>query len=81
MTVLSGEIISNGGAFTLDCLVRDVTAQGCQLVMSNTLAVPCRFMLRIKQDGRQFLAKISRRDDKSVCVRFADTGNVLRRAA
>ncbi len=73
MTVLSFEIIIRGGVSRIDCLVRDVFDSGCHLVMPNTAVVPSRFTLRIKQDGRQFLAKVSRRDARSVCVQFDDT--------
>ena len=76
LTVLSGEIVFNGGASTLDCLVRNISDHGTRLVVSNTAGVPDWFTLKIKQDGRRLPARVKWRDDKSICVEFDDTNEL-----
>ena len=73
-TFLGGQIVLHGGATGLDCLVRDMSDQGCRLTISNTIAVPEQFTLRITQDGREFLAVVKWRDDKSIGVEFLGKG-------
>ena len=73
--ILGGEIVFNGGASRLDCLIREVSEQGCRLVMSNTAGVPAWFTLRIKQDGRRFPARVTWCDDKSVGVEFDEAND------
>ena len=70
VTVLEGEIVFNGGASALDCLVRNFSDHGCRLVMSNTVRVPAWFTLRIKDDGRRLPVRVRWRDDASVGVEF-----------
>ncbi len=77
LTVLSGEIVFNGGATTRDCLVRNISDHGTRLVMSNTAGVPDWFTLKIKQDGRRLPARVKWRDDTSICIEF-DDANELR---
>ena len=81
VTVLGGEIIFNGGASALDCLVGNFSDHGCRLMMSNTVRVPAWFTLRIKQDGRQFPVRVRWRDDKSVGVEFDDANDDFGSAA
>jgi len=69
-TFLGGRIVFNGGATALDCLVRDMSDSGCRLTIPNTVAVPSQFTLTIRQDGREFSARIKWRDAKSIRVEF-----------
>jgi hypothetical protein len=50
-SLLGAQIIFNGGFSTLDCLVRNVSATGARLQISDTVAVPRQFEIRIHQKG------------------------------
>ena len=71
-TLLGGEIIFNGGTSALDCLIRDLSDDGCRLALSSTAGVPTAFTLKITRDGRQFSARVRWRNDKFIGVEFTD---------
>ena len=70
--VLAGEIVFDYGYSKLDCLVRNDSDHGCRLGMASTAGLPDQFVLRIKQDGRRFQARVKWRNSRSVGVEIDD---------
>jgi len=57
-TFLGGVIAFDHRSSTMDCIVRNVSLVGAKISFTNTLTVPDRFDLTIKQKARAFLARV-----------------------
>lgn len=76
---LKGRITYNNGASSLDCLVRDLSATGARLAMSETTTLPEVFDLYIAQKDKTYRAALRWRRADGVGVTFP--AEVVRAAA
>ena len=53
---LGGRIVFNNGSSNLDCLVKNVSAMGACIRLSEAVTVPTEFDLQIVKQGRSFRA-------------------------
>ena len=52
-TLKGGRIIFNGGRSTIDCKVRNLSAQGARLEVPSVVGIPNTFDLQVGGDGLQ----------------------------
>lgn len=71
-TFLKGRIVFNNGNSSMDCLVRDISASGARLMLSQTATLPDGFDLIIPAKDRTHKATLRWRKADSVGVTFAD---------
>ncbi|KQP80505.1 PilZ domain-containing protein [Methylobacterium sp. Leaf117] len=71
-TFLKGRIIFNKGASTMDCLVRDLSASGARLALTETPTLPESFDLYIPQKAKTYRASLCWRRADGIGVTFAD---------
>lgn len=71
-TFLKGRIVFNNGNSTMDCLVRDISASGARLVLSQTATLPDGFDLVIPAKDRTHKATLRWRRADSIGVTFAE---------
>lgn len=57
-TLFGGSIIFNKRGSTMDCVVRNFSAEGAKLVFTHTVAVPDEFELAIKQKARSYRVRV-----------------------
>ena len=69
-TFLKGRISFNGGASTMDCLIRDLSSVGARLELSQTSAIPEVFELYVPNRDRTLRATLCWRRDNGVGVTF-----------
>lgn len=69
---LRARIIFNNNSSTIDCTVKNISAAGAKLEVSNTLSIPDAFDLEVPQKGRTYRARMSWRDEKAIGVEFID---------
>lgn len=67
---LKGRIMYNNGASSLDCLVRDLSASGARLALSETTTLPEVFDLYIPQKDKTYRATLRWRREDGVGVVF-----------
>ena len=68
---LKGQIVFNNRMSTMDCLVRDISANGAKLMLAQALALPDVFELAIPQKGETFRARLSWRRGDEIGVAFS----------
>lgn len=71
-TFLKGRIIFNNGASSMDCLVRDMSATGARLALTETATLPEVFDLFIPQKERTYKANLRWRRSDGIGVAFVD---------
>ncbi|UHC19091.1 PilZ domain-containing protein [Methylobacterium currus] len=71
-TFLKGRIVFNNGNSSMDCLVRDISASGARLMLSQTATLPDGFDLVIPAKDRTHKATLRWRKADSVGVTFAE---------
>lgn len=71
-TFLRGRIIFNGGASSMDCLIRDLSASGARLEISESSALPEVFDLYVQNRDATHRATLRWRRDGGVGVTFDD---------
>ncbi|GJD32445.1 hypothetical protein PMNALOAF_3718 [Methylobacterium adhaesivum] len=71
-TFLKGRIHFNKGASSMDCLVRDMSASGARLALSETTTLPDAFDLYIPQKEKTYRSTLAWRRDGSIGVTFLD---------
>ncbi|WP_430911797.1 PilZ domain-containing protein [Methylobacterium sp. sgz302541] len=69
---LKGRIVFNNGASSMDCLVRDMSATGARVSLSETTILPEVFDLYIAQKDRTYRCKLAWRREDGVGVTFAE---------
>jgi len=71
-TVLKGgRIVFNAGRSTIDCTVRNLSANGAKLVVSSVLGIPDGFELLL--DGARHPSRVAWRTLKELGVEFSAT--------
>jgi hypothetical protein len=71
-TFLKGRIIFNKGASSMDCLVRDLSASGARLALTETTTLPEGFDLYIPQKEKTYRASLCWRRADGIGVTFVD---------
>ena len=67
---LGGQIAFNRRSSALDCLVRNVSANGARIVFSNSVTLPAEFDLHIRHQEQSFRARIVWRRESELGVAF-----------
>ena len=73
-TFLRGRILYNGGAASMDCIIRDMSESGARLELSETSALPEVFDLYIQNKDATFRAMLCWRRGGEVGVTFEAAG-------
>lgn len=68
--LLKGRIHFNNGSSSIDCLVRDMSATGARLMLSETATLPEKFDLYIPQKERTYRASLRWRREDGIGVTF-----------
>ena len=71
-TFLKGRILFNGGSSSMDCLIRDMSASGARLELSETATLPEVFDLYIQNKDTKFRSTMRWRRGGSIGVIFDD---------
>lgn len=66
------KIIFNKNASVIDCVVRDLSPEGAQLIVTSLLGIPDLFELRINRDGTCRQSKVAWRSKDRIGVQFLD---------
>ena len=69
---LRARIVFNNNSSTIDCLVKNISAQGAKIELDNTMSIPDAFDLEVPQKGRTYRAKLSWRDKSAIGVEFVE---------
>jgi hypothetical protein len=67
---LGGRVAFNHLYATADCLIRNISPEGCRLAFDATMALPARFVLSIPCREQALNARIVWRDDKEAGIAF-----------
>ena len=71
-TYFGGQIAFNQRMSVMDCLVRNISAEGAKLVFSETLTVPQEFDLSVHKNERTYRAKVIWRRADEAGVAFLE---------
>ncbi len=71
-TYFGGQIAFNRQSSLMDCLVRNISAEGARLVFTQTATVPQEFDLSMPQNARTFRAKVIWRRAEEAGVLFLE---------
>lgn len=71
-TFLKGRIVFNNGSSSMDCLIRDLSATGARLEVSETTSLPEVFDLYIQNKDQTFRSTLRWRRSEGVGVTFDD---------
>jgi len=66
----SAKIVYNRDHSVVDCMVRNISTNGAQLSLPNTLGIPPRFDLRLEADGQRLGCEVIWRHAQRIGVRF-----------
>jgi len=66
------KIIFDDDASVIDCVVRDVSSGGAQLLVATPIRIPDLFELRISQNGTRHRSKVAWRSKDRIGVKFLD---------
>jgi len=69
-SLLRARIIFNGGNSTVECLVKNVSADGMRLELAESLSVPGEFDLEVPHKGRTYRARLVWRGEGMIGVAF-----------
>ena len=72
---LKGQIVFNNRMTTMDCIVRNLSATGAKLALTETLALPDQFDLVIPQKGETLRARLKWRRDDEIGIVFASAAD------
>ncbi len=73
-SLLRARMIFNEGRSTLDCVVRNMSATGARIEISDSIALPEVFDLHIPHKGRKRAARLMWRDNGVIGAEFVDKG-------
>ncbi|KQT13808.1 hypothetical protein ASG40_19655 [Methylobacterium sp. Leaf399] len=73
-TFLKGRIIFNNGSSSMDCLVRDLSASGARLAISQTAILPESFDLYIPVKEKTYRSSLRWRRSDGIGITFMDEG-------
>ena len=71
-SLLSGQVIFNQRASTIDCVVKNISAGGARLEITDSTALPAEFELSIPHKSRVYRAQAVWRGEGLVGVQFVD---------
>lgn len=74
-TLLGGVIAFNNRASTMDCQVRNLSAEGAKVIFTNTAVVPDQFDLQIARKQQAFRARMVWRAPNEAGVAFLSEYN------
>jgi hypothetical protein len=57
-TLLGAKLVYGNGAFTLDCVVRDISSTGARVKLPEGMAVPASVFLVEMRDGTAYAARV-----------------------
>lgn len=66
------KIVFNDNASVIDCVVRDQSGKGAQLVVASNIGIPDLFELRINRNDERHRSKVVWRSKDRVGVTFLD---------
>ena len=69
---LRARIVFNNHNTTIECTIKNISAGGAKIELSNTMSIPETFVLEVPQKGRSHRAKLSWRNETSIGVEFLD---------
>jgi hypothetical protein len=69
---LRAQIIFNNRMSTIDCTIKNISATGAKIAVSDTLTLPTEFELDIPQKGRTHRVRLVWRDKEAIGVEFLD---------
>jgi hypothetical protein len=69
-SLLRARIVFNGGSSTIECLIRNISAQGMRLELAESLSVPGEFDLEVPHKGRSYRTRLVWRGDGMIGVAF-----------
>ncbi len=72
---LRARILFNNGASTIDCTIKNISAQGAKIEIAHSLSVPAEFDLHVPQRGRTYRSKMAWRASDSIGVEFIGQDN------
>jgi hypothetical protein len=72
-TFLRAQIIYNNELTVVDCLVKNISASGAKVSVSETVSVPAEFDLCIPQKNKTYHARMVWRDTTMMGVEFVTT--------
>lgn len=67
---LRARIAFNNGSTTIECTIKNISANGAKIEIGNTMSIPETFDLEIPQKGRTHRARLSWRNDTAIGVEF-----------
>jgi hypothetical protein len=57
-TYFKGKVVYGAGAFTVDCLIRDMSEGGAKIIIEKHMALPAEFYLIAVKQGVAYKAKV-----------------------
>lgn len=69
-TYLGGKIVINDSASVIDCLVRNKSETGCQVIVEHHDGIPENFELKIPTTGERFKCTIAWRRMEKIGLKF-----------
>lgn len=69
---LRARIIFNNHNSTVDCIIKNISASGAKIELSNALSIPSEFDLDVPQKGRIYRARMMWRDAEALGVEFIE---------
>ena len=70
---LRARIIFNGGNSSVECIIKNFSASGAKIELSDAVAVPSEFDLDVPQKHRLYRARLMWRDPEALGVQFIET--------
>lgn len=71
---LRARIIFNNQNTTIECTIKNISASGAKIVLSEALTIPTEFDLEVPQKGRTYRARMMWRDAGAIGVHFVEAG-------
>jgi hypothetical protein len=69
-SLLRARIIFNGGSSTIECLIRNISADGMRLEVAESLSVPGEFDLEVPHKGRTYRTRLVWRGSGMIGVAY-----------
>jgi hypothetical protein len=69
-SIFGARIVFNNRCSTVECTVRDFSAQGARLLISSHVTIPDEFVLEIPKKGREYRSRLVWRMPSAVGIRF-----------
>ena len=71
-TLYKGVIAFNNRSSTMNCVIKNLSAQGAKLVLGSPIGVPATFELAVAHKQRSYEARVVWRSGDEIGVVFAD---------